>query len=160
MGLLRRTPVEPLPLSLPRRDGSTWHDATARRSFAASTTYEVAVRRAHDPDARALADRLLAAALPRLDTGVDAADAPYLRKTFETAARLGAALGLGDPSPPGQLDRDTAGALGAARRGLPAMQRDWALLAAWFLLAGHYLARHDEPARAGALAALVEALQT
>jgi hypothetical protein len=160
MGFLRRgrTAPEPLPLALPRPDGSTWHDGMAHRSFEASTYYEMATRRAHEPDAIALGDRLLEQALPRVHTGASEQDEPYLRRVLLTAARIGAALGLVDPSPSGLLDPGVAGALGAARRALPAMQPDWALLGAWFLAAGHFLARHDAAARDGALAALLDEL--
>ena len=160
MGFLRRTRSvrEPLPLALPRRDGSTWRDAMAHPSFEASTYYEMATRRAHEPDAHALADRLLEAAIPRVVTGASAEDEPYLRQVLRTAALIGAGLGLVDPSPPGSLDLGVAGALGAARRGLPAMQPDWALLGAWFLASGHFLARHDAEARGGALTALLDEL--
>lgn len=158
MGLFRRARVEPVPLALPRADGSTWLGAMAERSFEASTYYEMATRRAHEPDAHELADRLVEAALPRLTTGASEQDAPYLGKVLRTAAQIGAGLGLVDPSPPGLLDPSVAGALGAARRALPAMQPDWALLAAWFLAAGHFLARHDPAARGAALGALVDEL--
>lgn len=160
MGFLRRaraTP-EPLPLALPRPDGSTWLNAMAHGSFEASTYYEMATRRAHEPDAHGLADRLVEAALPRVTTGVSAEDEPYLHQVLRTAAQIGAGLGLVDPSRPGLLDPSVAEALGVARRGLPAMQEDWALLGAWFLAAGHFLARHDEAARDGALTALVDGL--
>lgn len=160
MGFLRRArpAPEPLPLALPRRDGSTWLNAMAQPSFEASTYAEMATRRAYEPDAHDLADRLLEAALPRVATGASAQDEPYLRKVLLTAARIGAGLGLVDPSAPGELDPGVAGALGVARRGLPAMQPDWALLGAWFLAAGHFLARHEPGARDGALAALVDEL--
>lgn len=160
MGFLRRTRSvpEPLPLALPRRDGSTWRNAMAQPSFEASTYYEMGSRRAYEPEAHALADRLLEAALPHVATGAGAEDAPYLRKVLLTAARIGVGLGLVDPSPPGRLDPAVAGALGQARRGLPAMQPDWALLGAWFLAAGHYLARHDAAARDDVLRVLVEQL--
>lgn len=160
MGFLRRsrpTP-EPLPLALPRPDGSTWLNAMAQGSFEASTYYEMASRRAHDPDAHALADRLVAAALPRVVTGVSEQDAPYLHQVLRTAAQIGAGLGLVDPSPPGLLDPSVASALGVARRRLPSMQPDWALLGAWFLAAGHFLARHDQAAREGALTVLADQL--
>ena len=160
MGFLRRarSAPEPLPLPLPRPDGSTWLSAMAQPSFEASTYCEMATRQAHEPDAHALADRLLEAALPHVDTGASAEDAPYLRKVLLRAARIGAGLGLVDPSPPGLLDLAVAGGLGEARRGLPAMREDWALLGAWFLAAGHYLARHDEAVREDVLRVLVERL--
>lgn len=161
MGLLRRArrpAPQGLPLAVPRADGSTWTVATTQRSFAASTYYEMATRRAHEPDAHALADRLLEAALPRLSTGASDQDAPYLQKVLRTAALVGAGLGLVDPSPPGLLDPAVAGALGAARRGLPVMQEDWALLGAWFLASGHFLARHDAAVQEAVLTALVDQL--
>lgn len=162
MGIFRRKPPLPPPaplrLALPRPDGSTWLNAMAQTSFEASTYYEMATRRAHEPDAHTLADRLVEAALPRVSTGARAEDEPYLRKVLRTAAQIGAGLGLVDPSPPGLLEPGVAGALGVARRGLPAMQPGWALLGAWFLAAGHFLARHDGAAREDALAALLEEL--
>ena len=160
MPLFRRSPPPaPLPLVLPRPDGSTWMNAMAQSSFEASTYYEMGSRRAYEPDAHALADRLLAAALPRVSTGASAEDEPYLRKTLLTAARIGAGIGLVDPTgSPAQLDPGVAGALGLARRGLPAMQPDWALLGAWFLLAGHWLARQDPDVRDAAVRALVDQL--
>ncbi len=96
--------------------------------------------------------------MARLSTGASAQDSPYLQKVLRTAAQIGAGLGLVDPSPPGGLDPGVAGALGVARRALPAMQPDWALLGAWFLAAGHFLARHDPAAHHGVLAALVDEL--
>ncbi len=160
MGFLRRSrpAPEPLPLALPRPDGATWLHPMAQRSFETSTYYELGIRRAHEPDAHALADRLLEAALPRASTQASAQDEPYLHNVLRAAAQIGAGLGLVDPSPPGVLDPAVAGALGAARSGLPAMQPDWALLGAWFLAAGHFLARHDLAARDGALTALVDGL--
>lgn len=163
MGLFRRKPALPPPaplrLALPRLDGSTWLNAMAQSSFEASTYYEMGSRRSYEPNAHALADRLLDAALPRVSTGASAQDEPYLRKTLLTATRVGAGIGLVDPTAsPAQLDPAVAGALGLARRGLPAMQPDWALLGAWFLLAGHWLARQDPDLRDRALQELVEQL--
>lgn len=130
----------------------------AQPSFEAATYHELGTRRAHDPDALALAERLLAAALPTGVPGVAAQDEPYLRSTLLTAARIGAGIGLVDPSRAGCLDPGVAGALGAARRALPVMPPDRARLGAWLLACGHYLARHDEPRRQDALRALVEQL--
>ena len=159
MPLFRRPPPPaPLPLVLPRPDGTTWVGAMAQSSFEASTYHEMGTRRAYEPDAHVLADRLLDAALPRLSLGARAEDEPYLRKTLLTAARIGTGIGLVDPSPPDQLDVGVAGALGAARRGLPAMQPDWALLGAWFLLAGHWLARQEADVHDAAVRALVDQL--
>ena len=44
------------------------------------------------------------------------------------------------------LDPAIAGALLLARRGLPAMQDDWARVGGWFLLAGHRLGRRGPDA--------------
>jgi hypothetical protein len=140
-----RPQPQPVPLALPRLDGSSWPPTAERPSFEASTYHEMGVRRAHEPDAHALADRLVAAALPRLRTGARAEDAPHLHKVFITAARIGAGIGLveGRSAEAAELGPAAAGALGQARRDLPAMPPDWALLGSWFLLAGHYLARQD-----------------
>lgn len=155
-----RPTSDPLPLALPRVDGTTWPAAAERPSFEASTYHEMGLRRAHEPDAHALAERLVAAALPRVRTGASEQDAPHLHKVFVTAARIGAGIGLveGRSAGAAELTPGAAGALGQARRGLPAMQPDWALLGAWFLLAGHYLARHDPAAEPRVLDALLEGL--
>ena len=150
----------PVPLVLPRLDGSGWPALSGRPSFEASTYAEMGTRRAHEPDAHELADRLADALLPRLRTGASAEDEPHLHKLFRTAARIGVGIGLvgreATSTAPGQLDPGLAGALGVARRGLPAMQPDWARTAAWMLLGGHYLARQEPAAQDVALAALVE----
>lgn len=153
-----RTADQPLPLSVPRPDGTGWPQEAGRPSFEASTYYELGSRRAYEPAAHDLAGRLVAGLLPHLTTGATPEDAPYLHKVFLTAARLGAGLGIVEreatSSAPGELDRDIAGALGQARRGLPAMREDWARTATWFLLAGHYLARQEPAACDGVLLAL------
>lgn len=157
-----RPAVERLPLALPRLDGSGWPSAAGRPSFEASTYYEMGCRQAYEPPAHELADRLVDAALGRLTTGAAPEDEPYLRKVLLTAARIGAGIGLVERqavSPaPTELDPSVAGALGQARRGLPAMPPEWALLGAWFVLAGHYLARHDPPDLEPALQALLAQL--
>jgi hypothetical protein len=155
-----RPQPQPVPLALPRLDGSSWPPTAERPSFEASTYHEWGVRRAHEPDAHALADRLVAAALPLLRTGARAEDAPHLHKVFVTAARIGAGIGLveGRSAEAAELSPAAAGALGQARRSLPAMPPEWALLGAWFLAAGHFLARHDAVARDAALAALLDDL--
>ena len=151
---------DPAPLVLPRADGSTWPGAAGRPSFEASTYHEMGLRRAHEPDAHGLADRLVAAASSRMRTGAGEQDVPHLHKVFVTAARIGAGIGLVEAgsAAAGEITPGAAGALGQARRGLPAMQPDWALLAAWFLLAGHYLARHDPAAEPLVLDALLDEL--
>lgn len=156
----RRAAPAPLPLVVPRRDGTGWTAAHAHTSFEASTHYENGSRQAYEPAVHALADRLLAQVLPAVDTGATAEDAPYLEKVLRTAARIGVGLGRVErestATPPGELDRGIAGALGLARRGLPAMPPEQERLAAWFLLAGHFLARHDAQQQDAVLRVLVE----
>lgn len=151
-----------MPLVLPLLDGGQWPATSARPSFEASTYHEMGLRRAYEPAAHALADRLAEQALPRLVTRASAEDEPYLHKVFLTAARVGAGLGLVEReathSGPHELDGAIAGALGAARRGLPAMQADWARMASWFLLAGHYLARQEPGDAEEVLRALADQL--
>ena len=88
--------------------------------------------------------------MPLLGVVVDAVDQPYLVRTFTVAARIGAGIGLVDREQvePGSTDLDpsVAGALELARRGLPAMQDEWARVGAWFLLAGHRLGRRGPDA--------------
>lgn len=156
----RRPAPQPLPLERPRLDGAGWPDAPGlgRPSFEVSTRYEVGNRRAHDPDALGLAERLLDAALPLLRLQVAQEDAPYLRNLLLTAARVGAGLGLLTSGPPGTVDRATAGALWLARRALPAMPPDRERVAAWLLLAGHWAARTDVAPHAVAVGRLLEDL--
>ena len=149
MRLFSRRPSH-VPLGVPRLDGTTWPDEglVGRPTFEANTFYELAVRRAYESEAHALAEELVAAVLPHLDTGADPEDEPYLRKVFSVAARVGVGLGMVertlDPLPD-STDRRIAAALWQARRKLPAMQPHWARTAAYFVLAGHYVAR-TEPA--------------
>ena len=152
MGIFRRRAPRqapaPLPLVLPGFDGTGWPDqaVAGRPSFEASTWYEMGSRRAYDPEAHALADRLVSAVLPRLATGASAEDAPYLAKVLRTAARIGVGIGLVErdgAAGPDEVDPAVVGALGQAQRGLPAMREDWHRTGTWFLLAGHYLARQD-----------------
>ena len=92
-------------------------------------------------------------------TGAAPEDEPHLRRTLRVAAQIGAGLGEVDrglhPPPSIVLDRSIATALWQARRGLPAMRDDWARAGAWFVLAGHFLARRDD---ARALPELLHAL--
>ncbi len=150
MSIFRRRPrprPEPLVLVRPHPDGDGgWPDRSlAVRSFEASTYAELGSRRAFEPDAHGIGEALVEAALPRLQTGVSAEDEPYLRSVFTAAARTGAGLGLVEAgmtaAAQDTLDRSIAAALWAARGALPAMPEDWARMAAWFLLAGHYAAR-------------------
>jgi hypothetical protein len=142
-----RTPPAALPYVRPRLDGTGWPEESAlgRPSFDTATFAELGQRSAHDPEAHAVADRLVADLLPLVPTGVQAEDEPYLRKTFRTAAQIGAGLGvverdLGRPDVE-TIDRRVAGALWQARRRLPAMPPDWSAAAAYFLLAGYAVAR-------------------
>lgn len=134
-------------MALPRVDGTGWPDeaAVGRPSFEMNTFYELGLRHAYDPEAHAVADRLVADVLPHVRTDVAAQDQPYLHKVFSTAARIGAGLGIVERglagSDPAQVDRRVAGALWQARRKLPAMQPAWLTLAGYFLLAGFHVAR-------------------
>ena len=144
MPLFARRSRPALPLLLPRLDGAGWPDP-GRSGFDASAYLELGTQRAYDPEAHAAADSLVAAALPRLGVVADLEDQPYLAKTFTVAARIGAGIGIVDREQvgrgPRELDPAIAGALVLARRGLPAMQDDWARAGGWFLLAGHRLGR-------------------
>ena len=147
----RRRPAPPpadLPYLRPRLDGTGWPEESAvgRPSFDTATFAELGQRHAYDPEAHVVADRLTTNLLPHLSTGVSAEDEPYLRKTFTTAARIGAGLGivergLASSTSATTMDRRVAGALWQARRRLPAMRPDWTAAAAWFLLAGYAVAR-------------------
>lgn len=162
VALFSRRPARPglLPVTLPRLDGSGWPDQAevGRPTFQASTYYELGMRNAFEIEAHAVADRLIEDLLPRVPTGVDAQDEPYLRKVFTTAARVGAGIGMVErglgPVDPALVDRHVAGALWQARRKLPAMQPDWALAAGWFLLAGFHLSRRGLDALPGLAAQL------
>lgn len=165
MGLLRRARSSsesgsrsgPLPLELPRLSGEGW-PPRRRASFDVQTACSLAERRAHEPDATGVGERLVDALLPLVETGAPVQDAPYVRKVLLTAARLGAALGLLSSAAPGTLDDRTAGALWALRATLPRMPEQQERLAAWFLLAGHWAARTDTVPHTRAVAALREEL--
>jgi hypothetical protein len=133
-----------LRLELPHVDGTGWPEA-GRPGFSAAAYLELGTQRAYEPEAHAVADRLVPAALPRMGVVADPEDQPYLAKTFTVAARIGAGIGLVDREQVAvgstDLDPAVAGALVLARRGLPSMQDDWARAGGWFLLAGHRLGR-------------------
>ncbi|CAA9308809.1 MAG: hypothetical protein AVDCRST_MAG07-322 [uncultured Frankineae bacterium] len=158
----RRARPEPAPLRLvvPRLDGTGWPDraVVGRPTFDAAAYHEMGTRRAYEPEAHAVADTLVPAALERIRTGAGPDDEPYLVKVFVVAARVGTGIGLVDreQAAPGSdvLDRAVAGALWQARRELPAMREDWARTAGWFLLAGHRLGRQGP----GALPVLLDGL--
>ena len=154
MGLFaRRSPQPPrpsrVPLGRPRLDGEGWPDESAvgRPSFEANTYYELASRNAYDGVAHALAEELVDAAMPHVPTGTLAEDQPYVRKLFTVAARIGFGIGvvergLGEPEED-SVDRHIAAALWQARRKQPAMPPRLAGAAAWFLLAGYWVARTE-----------------
>ncbi|MFP5405041.1 MAG: tetraacyldisaccharide 4'-kinase, partial [Gammaproteobacteria bacterium] len=77
----------------PRLDGTGWPDA-ARPSFDAAAYLELGTQRAYDPQAHAVADRLVEAALPRLRVVADPEDQPFLAKTFGVAARIGVGIAV------------------------------------------------------------------
>ena len=136
-----------LPLAVPRPDGTGWPDPSdvGRPSFDALTFYELGCRFAFEPESHDLAEQLVDTVLPHLSTGATVEDAPYLRKVFTTAARIGAGVGrqergLSTPDLD-SVDRRIAGALLQGRRKLPVMREDWTRLGAYFLLAGYYVGR-------------------
>jgi hypothetical protein len=145
MAVFRRRPRY-VPLIVPAFDGSTWPDrATAGPSFDTLTIYQLGYREAFEPEAHELADLLVEAVLARVPTEVSAEDEPYLNRVFTSAARIGAGIGVVERNVEGPadglMDRRTWGALWQARRELPGMNGDWARLAAYLILAGHYVAR-------------------
>ena len=164
--MFRRRPrpePEPLPLAVPRPDGTGWPDAPglARAGFDVQTYGQVGERRAADPDALGIAERLLEVLLPVLHLQVGDEDAPHVRKTLTVAARRGAGLGLVEQemptAQPDVVDRRIAGALWLARADLPRRPGDVAAAASYLLLAGYWAARTDVSPHARAAQALVEA---
>jgi hypothetical protein len=146
MPLFRRKPTR-LPLRMPRMDGSSWPDRrdVERRSFAALTLYEMGYREAFEPEAAAIADRLVEEVLPMLPIDSAPGDAPYLRQVFVSAAQIGAGIGIVDrrTAHPGErgIDRDVGQALWEAVSELPAMPPEQRRIARYLLQAGHYVAR-------------------
>ena len=152
MGLFsRRSARRPryLPLVVPALDGTGWPtlDDVGRPSFDSLTLYELGLRNAFEDEAHDVAQRLVDAALPHVPTGVSEEDEPYLTKVFATAARIGAGVGMVERtlSTPDldSMDRRIGASLWQARRKLPVMRQDWTEMAAYFLLAGYYVARTD-----------------
>ena len=146
-------PDTPLELDRPRPDGAGWPDPAdvGRRSFQGSALYELGLRNAYEIEAHAVADALVDALLPRLETGASEQDAPYFRKVVLTAARIGAGLGRCDDGGP-YVERRLAQALLLARAALPGMPPVQAGVAGYFLLAGFHTARsgRDEVGRLAA----------
>lgn len=145
MPLIRRRP-ERLPLRVPRPDGSTWptRREVGRSSFASSTVYRSGYAEAFTPAAHDIADPLLEQVLPRLATGSEPEDLPYLRRVFGAAAQIGAGIGLvegGAVQHETGIDRQVAGALLEAAQELPAMPARQHAVATYLLHCGYYLAR-------------------
>jgi hypothetical protein len=157
---LTRRRLHPLPLQLPRLDGTTWPDrrVVGRTSFAARTLYQMGYREAFAPEAHDITDLLLARALPLLPTAAAPEDEPYLRRVFSSAAQIGAGIGIIERRvvQPEELctDRQIAGALWVAADDLPSMPAHQLDIARFLLHCGYYLARTD-PAK---VRLLVEAL--
>jgi len=149
MQLFRREPRQPrlLPLRLPRLDGTTWPDRrdVGRPSFAASALYQMGYREAFEPEAHDIADRLVAEVLPRVSTRAAPEDEPYLRRTFTSAAQIGAGIGIVErrvANPDERsTDRQAGGALLVASDDLPAMPPHQRRVALYLLQSGHYVAR-------------------
>jgi hypothetical protein len=149
MRLIRQRPP-PLPLQLPRLDGSTWPDrrAIGRASFEVSTLYEMGYREGFEPPAHAIADGLLVELLPRIPVGdVLPEDFPYLRRTLQVAAQMGAGIGIVEArtlaTASESSDRRIWGALWRALRDLPEMPPQQRFGAAYLMQSGYYVARTD-----------------
>ena len=146
MPLFRRKPPR-LPLRMPRKDGSSWPDRrdVERRSFAALTLYQMGYREAFEPEAAAIADRLVEDVLPMFAIDSAPEDAPYLRQVFVSAAQIGAGIGIVDrrTAYPDErrFDREVGRALWEAVSELPAMPPEQRRIARYLLAAGHYVAR-------------------
>ena len=145
---MRGRQQEPLPLQLPRPDGSNWPDRSAvgRMSFEVSTLYEMGYREAFEPAAHAIADLLMDEVLPAIPlVGVAGQDAPYLRRVFMVAAQVGAGIGLVEAGSlqPAQWcsDRRIWGALWKAMDDLPRLHQQQRSVATFMMHSGYYLAR-------------------
>lgn len=147
MAVIRRRP-EPLPLQLPRLDGSSWPDrrVVGRTSFEVSTLYEMGYREAFEPEAHAIADLLLTELLPAIPVDdVAREDAPYLRRIFMVAAQVGAGVGIVEARTMApdewSSDRRIWGALWKALCDLPTMPKQQRFAASYMMHSGYYLAR-------------------
>jgi hypothetical protein len=148
VGTVRGRQQEPLPLQLPRPDGSNWPDrgAVGRMSFEVSTLYEMGYREAFEPAAHAIADLLTDQLLPAIALGgVADQDAPYLQRVFMVAAQVGAGIGLVEARSlqPDQWcsDRRIWGALWKALDDLPRLRQQQRSVATFMMHSGYYLAR-------------------
>jgi hypothetical protein len=146
--MVRGRQQEPLPLQLPRPDGSNWPDRSAvgRISFEVSTLYEMGYREAFEPAAHAIADLLMDQLLPAIPLGgVADQDAPYLQRVFMVAAQVGAGIGLVEAHSlqPAQWcsDRRIWGALWKAMDDLPRLHQQQRSVASFMMHSGYYLAR-------------------
>jgi hypothetical protein len=139
----------PLPLQLPRLDGTSWPERreVGRVSFAASTLYELGYREAFEPEAHDITDLLLDRILPMLPAVADPEDEPYLRRVFSSAAQIGAGIGRVERTTVQHdevgTDRQAAGALWVAADDLPSMPVPQRAIARYLMQCGYYLARTD-----------------
>ena len=139
----------PLPLQLPRFDGTSWPDRreVGRVSFAASTLYQLGYREAFEPEAHDITDLLLDRVLPMLPVEAAPEDEPYLRRVFSSAAQIGAGIGRVERTSVQHdelvTDRQAAGALWVAADDLPAMPVPQQAIARYLMQCGYYLARTD-----------------
>lgn len=150
-----------MPLVLPRPDGTGWPDVPARAGFDVQTTGVTGERRAAEPDALGVAERVLEALLPHLRVEAAREDLPHVEKLLLVAARRGAGLGLLEregTGEPGVVDRAVAGALWQARAQVGAPDPAVDAAASYLLLAAYWAARTDEPPHLEAVRRLVEAL--
>ena len=155
MGLFTRKSRR-IPFDVPRLG----EPVSGRGTFAARTLYEMGHREAFEPEAHDVADLLIDPVLARVPLEVAAADEPYLRQLFASAAQDGAGIGIVERRAREvdefTVDRDIAGALAEAVDRLPAMPPEHRRIATLFVRAGHYVARSGPEAVAVVLAALPE----
>lgn len=139
----------PLPLHLPRLDGTSWPDRreVGRVSFAASTLYQLGYREAFEPEAHDITDLLLGRVLPMLPVETAPEDEPHLRRLFSSAAQIGAGIGRVERTTVQHdelvTDRQAAGALWVAADDLPSMPVPQQAIARYLMQCGYYLARTD-----------------
>lgn len=146
MSLFPRRP-RLMPLQLPLLDGTSWPDRrdVRRPSFAGLALYQMGYREAFDPEARGIAELLVAHVLPMLRIDAAPEDAPYLHRVFTSAAQIGAGIGIVERrvanTDERSIDRQIAGALWDAVSDLPPMPPHQLRVARYLLQSGHYLAR-------------------
>lgn len=151
MSLFPRRP-RLMPLQLPLLDGTSWPDRrdVRRPSFAGLALYQMGYREAFDPEARGIAELLVAHVLPMLRIDAAPEDAPYLHRVFTSAAQIGAGIGIVERrvanTDERSIDRQIAGALWNAVSDLPPMPPHPLRVARYLLQSGHYLARTNPAA--------------